>query len=541
MVLSASEILKLDVKNLATFIAAGKISAVEALSAYITRARKIHAATNAIIAWVPEAEEEAKAADIYLSQTGKTLGPLHGVPFTVKDHYGVVGLPLTMGLCKLKEKAKITGGSKLNSAVVVVLKAAGGICFAKTNMSQMGATWGGGNPAYGDTLNPWNTLRTSGGSSSGEGALVGSGASSFGIGSDVGGSVRIPAAFCGVAGLKPTAQRLTFNMEDGRTILNKSGDYSILAACGIIARHVDDLAEVFRALCVKKLWMYDYRVPPIVFNDLEYHSQSSMRIGYYIHEYTYPTPCPSVVRAMKTTVVALSNAGHTMIPFTPHSDGYLKCEDVNKILTGLTMGGSTKKSSTKEKHLLTGEKLHPDLIAFYILSQKNKNGFSDLKSAKSKYHSMISTRDKLRDRFSKAWRTAGIDVLLCPAFAFPAPPVEEVRNLSLAVRTTQIYNLLDYPAGVVPVTHVTEEDLSKPWNPSVDFAKAALRSRIDSKGLPISLQVVALPWREEMCLRGLRAVEKVSSFDTSANIQLAPTPRRSKRMGSCPQKVQPKL
>merc|ERR1719188_521212 len=136
----------------------------------------------------------------------------------------------------------------MDSAVVVALRNAGAVPFCKTTMSQLGDTWGGGSPAYGDTLNPWDTLRTTGGSSCGEGALVGGGGSPFGIGSDVGGSVRIPSAMCGICTLKPTAKRLTFNWENYRTILNHDGDYGVLATAGPMARRVEDLVEVLSAL-----------------------------------------------------------------------------------------------------------------------------------------------------------------------------------------------------------------------------------------------------------------------------------------------------
>ena len=101
----------------------------------------------------------------------------------------------------------------MDSAIVRALKDAGGVLVCKTNMTQLGDTWGGGNPAYGDTLNPYDTLRTTGGSSCGEGALVGGAGTVFGIGSDVGGSVRVPCIFNGLAGLKPTARRFSFNWE----------------------------------------------------------------------------------------------------------------------------------------------------------------------------------------------------------------------------------------------------------------------------------------------------------------------------------------
>jgi Asp-tRNA(Asn)/Glu-tRNA(Gln) amidotransferase A subunit family amidase len=114
-------------------------------------------------------------------------------------------MKVTMGLSKLKKRAE-TKPARMDAAVVVALRKAGAIPFAKTNMTQLGDTWGGGNPAYGDTLNPWNTTtKTTGGSSCGEGCVIGAGASPFGLGSDVGGSVRIPAAFCGICEANSTA------------------------------------------------------------------------------------------------------------------------------------------------------------------------------------------------------------------------------------------------------------------------------------------------------------------------------------------------
>ena len=210
---------------------------METLRAYKERAEQVDYACNALTCWVDEAEEQAEHADAYLARTGHTLGPLHGVPCTVKDHYALKGYPVTMGLRKLRERQEASGGHKYDAAVCTALRDAGAIIFAKTNMTQLGDTWGGGNPAYGDSLNPWNTLHTTGGSSSGEGCIVGANASPFGMGSDVGGSVRIPAAFCGISCLKPTAQRCTFTWDDGRTIMNHPGDCKLVTrpfACACV-------------------------------------------------------------------------------------------------------------------------------------------------------------------------------------------------------------------------------------------------------------------------------------------------------------------
>ena len=177
--LSASELVSAQLR--------GELSAVQILAAYKRRAAEVHAAANCLTCWVPDAELAAEACDAYLALHGAPIGNLHGVPCTVKDHYAVKGLPVTMGMSSLKARSERSGGARHDAVAVVALRAAGAVLFAKTNMTQLGSTWGGGNPAFGDTLNSHDTLRTSGGSSSGEGTVVGAGGSVFGIGSDVGG------------------------------------------------------------------------------------------------------------------------------------------------------------------------------------------------------------------------------------------------------------------------------------------------------------------------------------------------------------------
>ena len=115
---------------------------METLAAYKERAEEVNYACNALTCWVAEAEDLAKEADAHLARTGKTLGPLHGVPCTVKDHYALKGYPVTMGLRKLRERYDNEGkGSRNDSAVCMALQNAGAIIFAKTNMTQLGDTW----------------------------------------------------------------------------------------------------------------------------------------------------------------------------------------------------------------------------------------------------------------------------------------------------------------------------------------------------------------------------------------------------------------
>ena len=556
-----SKLLTLPIAHLIDAQVRGEVTAVEIVQCYLRRAEQIQAATNCFTCWVPDALEEAARADRYLEATGKTLGCLHGIPCTVKDHYAMKGLPVTMGLKTMRERMTESGGARHDAVAVMALRARGAIPIAKTNMTQHGDTWGGGNPAYGDTLNPWNTLRTTGGSSSGEGAAVGSASSVFGIGSDVGGSVRCPASFCGVAGLKPTAQRFSFGWDDGRTILNKPGDYGVMATGGPLAKTVGDLVEVLKAVWAKDSPMIniDTRVPKIPFDESALASNRPLTIGYHVAGgYTNPTPCPSTVRCVERAVQALRDAGHRLVPFDPNK--VVPWAELHPVLLAeYGIGESTqaqqdaaKQAPRKEREGSYSSKstdtsideIHPDLAGMAQAS-RGPGKLLPVATNSAEYHKIIALRDQQRDMLSRHWRNAGLDVLICPAWAFPAPPVEEVRHLAPAVWTTQAWNYFDVPAGVLPVGSVTTQDLEIPWDVAVnppavetEFKEACLRSREGSAGLPIALQVVGQPWREETVLRAMREVERVveqvAEEWAATHHALTPVSRRSPTMGARP-------
>ena len=559
MPLSDERLLTLPITHLVAAQIRGEVSALQIVECYLRRARQIHAATNCFTCWVPEALDEAKRCDQYLLESGgKTLGRLHGIPCTIKDHYAMKGLPVTMGLKTLRERMEKSGGARHDAVAVLALRDAGAIPIAKTNMTQQGETWGGGNPAYGDTLNPWNTLRTTGGSSSGEGASVGSSASVFGIGSDVGGSVRCPAAFCGVAGLKPTAQRFSFAWDDGRTILNHPGDYGILATGGPLAKNVSDLAEVLKACWAdgSPMLNIDTRMPPIPFNEEIMAATRPLTIGYHVTGgYTHPNPCPTTVRATKRVVDALRAAGHHLVPFDPSS--VIPFSDLHPILLAQHGVGIRAEATppAKPKKERTGnysststdatiDTIHPDLAAMSASAQ-SPGSLLPVATSINEYHAIIAARDRQRDTLNRHWKQLGLDLLICPAWAFPAPPVEQVRNLSPAVWTTAVWNYFDMPAGVVPAGRVTGKDLEELWDipldpPLIDadLVKACHRSREGSEGMPVAVQVIGQPWREELVLRGMLEIERTITQSNdglgSGHSSLNPVPRRSPEMGDQP-------
>jgi len=469
------------------------------------------------------------------------------------------GYPVTMGLEKLKERSK-TKPTPMDCAIVIALRRAGAVPFCKTTMSQLGNTWGGGSPAYGDTLNPWDTLRTTGGSSCGEGALVGGGGSPFGIGSDVGGSVRIPAAFCGICSLKPTAQRLTFAWEDGRTIMNHPGDYGIPATAGPMARSVEDLVEALAALWTEPLFQVDSRVPPMPLRREVLEDSRPLRVGWYIEEFTYPRACAAAVRAVEMTKAALEGAGHTLVPFRGNSESVILLKDIIGCDYGLhaldNSAGNSKRKELKPQESdgnvgsygggpLKGERLHPDLVASYSppppLAKDSRGTPVKRANTPAAYQQMVDWRDKLRDKFAQYWTCLGVDVVLSPAWPFPALPVEEVRNAHYGgVCAARIYNFMDYPAGVLPVTKVSAEDLASPYEPRTDdelMARAASAAVAGSQGLPVAVQLAAPPWREELLLRAMLEVQRLLPFNPDQHRDLRPVPRRSPELGARPERL----
>jgi len=228
------DLLDASMSELAAQIRGKSLSPSELVDAHIQRIEQVNPKINAIaVSRFEAARQEARAADAHLMQTDQAdLPPLFGIPFTVKEFYKIEGLPWT-GCVKGYAGRLATQDATL----VQRLRAAGAILLGSSNAPEGGLWMETYNMLYGRTNNPWDTRRTCGGSSGGEGALVAAGASVFGMGSDVGGSIRIPAAFCGVAGHKPTAQRVpgTGHFPDG------TGDAAKYLAFGPLARRVSDL------------------------------------------------------------------------------------------------------------------------------------------------------------------------------------------------------------------------------------------------------------------------------------------------------------
>lgn len=232
------ELTKKSLTQLAALIRSRAISPVEVVEAFLHRIERLNPQFNAVVTLAPDALEKAREAEASM-MSGEAKGALHGVPVTIKDTIETEGL-------------RTTGGSQVradyipaqDATAVRRLRAAGAIVIGKTNVAEMAAAYDTENPVFGHANNPYDLSRTTGGSSGGEAAAIAACLSPGGLGSDLMGSIRVPAHFCGIAGLKPTTGRVPC---DGH-IPNSTGVASLGAVVGPLARRVEDLALLFRVI-----------------------------------------------------------------------------------------------------------------------------------------------------------------------------------------------------------------------------------------------------------------------------------------------------
>lgn len=222
-----------SIEALAPRLRRGEISPVELLTAVLARVERLQPRLNAFITVMGEAAlAEARIAERELA-AGRWRGPLHGVPISVKDLYDTAGVRTTCGSRVLADRVP-----ERDSPVVARLKTAGAIVFGKNMMSEF--AYGAVHPDFGPARNPWNTAYSAAGSSSGSGAAVAAGLGPGSMGSDTGGSIRLPAAFCGIVGLKPSAG-----------LVSRAGVMPLswtLDCCGPITRTVWDCAALLQAV-----------------------------------------------------------------------------------------------------------------------------------------------------------------------------------------------------------------------------------------------------------------------------------------------------
>ena len=504
----------LSATELLAHLSAGEVSSVEIVRALIARIEAVEPAIGAITQRrFEEALTEAGAADA--ERAAGRGGPLCGLPITLKENFDLAGTEATMGV-----KARRGRVSSQDAVLVRALRRAGAVIIAKTNVPQLLMAQETENAIWGVTKNPWNTARTPGGSSGGEAAAVAAGMTPLGMGSDIGGSIRIPCHFSGIAGLKPTVDRWSNRGMNGAV----PGQELVRSQVGPMARKVADLALAWRSVDPMEMAREDPYVIPMAAGDPAGVQLEGMRVGWYEDD-GYLTPTHSIRRALTAARGALVKAGATLVPYTPPDGG--------EVLF-LWLAAISSDGARTYKRVLDGEPFIPQLAQLERVLRVPELGrkllaagldrIGDRRAARyvrevglkpvDTYWDLVAQRTVMRRAAFDAWNHADVDVVICPPHAAPAMQHRESGEFALALSYLFRYSLLNFPAGVVPVTRVTDADIatSKGGGDRVERMQAGIDAA--SHGLPVGVQVVGRPYQEDKVLAVMAAIEaEVSRMD----------------------------
>lgn len=460
----------LSAGEMAGQIRARKISALELVDAHLAKIDRLNPKLNAYVQVdADRAREQARSADLAIAEH-KQIGPLHGVPISIKSCIDVAGLRCEAGT-RLRE-GLIAGQ---DAPLVARLKQAGSIVLGVTNTPELLMAWETDNVLHGRTNNPWDVARTPGGSSGGEAAAIAAGMSAGGVGSDGGGSIRVPAHFSGICGLKPTPGRIPSTGHYPES----GGPFAQLGVVGPMARTVEDLKLLFEVM--QGFDDGDVRAAPVPVRWPDYDPGPMggrgprPSIGYFDEDGRTPVT-PEIRGAVRTAADVLQKAGFAVEPFRP--EGLEEARELWKrffvkvggMLIAPMFRHREKDVSPTLKQFLDWSAAEPEFTADSLLNSWFR-------------------RDALRMRFLAQMRK--YPILLCPPAAIPAFRHGE-RSWNIDGKTVEYldawsyaewFNLLGHPAAVVPVSHTPE-------------------------GLPIGVQIVGRPWEEEQVLSIATVVER---------------------------------
>jgi fatty acid amide hydrolase len=505
---NVEDICALGAAELARRIAGGQVWAVEAVEAHIARIEKVNASLNAVVVKrYDAARAEAREIDAR-RRRGDALPPLAGVPVTIKECLDLEGTPSTSGM-----PGRASSPAAMDDPYVRRLRAAGAIVLGKTNAAQLLIFTETDNPLYGRTNNPWDLQRSAGGSSGGEGAIVAAGGSALGVGTDIGGSVRIPAAFCGIAAIRPTAGRLP---DTGRLSV-PIGQGAIASQVGPLARSVEDLALGLQVLGGDG---GPTLAPPLAVGDFRQVDLSALRIGLFVDDGVM-TPAPACRRAVEDAAAMLKAAGATVVPWQPPPVAmamaiWLGClsADGGRGMRRLARGQKLDKRAATFLSLSAMPSLLRAIVAplLALAGQPRLGGVLRLFGSgdAGHYWRMAEAAIDYRRAFHDGMEGGAFDLVLCPAYGVPAVHHGASADLPVAGAYTLLAPVLGFPAGVVPVTAVRPgEETDRPKTRD-RVEGTARRAEQGSAGLPVGVQLIARPWREHVALAAMAAIERAA-------------------------------
>jgi amidase len=451
----AGDLTRLTATETAALIRERKVSALEVTNACIARVEQVNPRLNAVVSSrFDDARSDAERADADLAR-GAKVGPLHGVPMTLKDSFDTAGLKSTYGTA-----GRAAFVPDADATVVARLKAAGAILLGKTNTPEFTWSFETNNLVFGRTNNPWDVSLSPGGSSGGAAAIVAARGVPFDIGTDTGGSIRVPAHFCGIAGLKPTAGRVP---RTGHAV-GPEGHLQSLTQVGPMARSVADLALLYDVIAGP-----DGRDPHVV--DASRPDPRSVALrGLRLAVHTdngLRAATPSTVETVENVATALKSAGVAMTSDVPpplseiiELDDQIYRADGYAWLRRLLERAGTTEPGPDVAPYLAWEPLTP-----------------------ARFSAAIERWDAWRGRMLRWFER--YDAILCPVCAFDELPhgAEDAPDAYPAFTYTYAYNMTGWPAAVV-------------------------RAGTSPKGRPIGVQVIGRPWQDHVVLAIASEIER---------------------------------
>ncbi len=451
-------------------IRSGEISSVELVRAHLERIEGINPAINAVVELLSEsALRRAKEADRQLA-AGEAIGPLHGVPFSIKDSIDVAGTRCTAGTLGRRNAA----GAERDATLVARLRAAGGIPIAKTNLPDLLFSFETDNLIYGRTNNPYDLARTPGGSSGGEAALIAACGSPLGLGSDCAGSVRVPAAFCGITSIKPTSGRLP------RTghVPPAGGWVEALWQIGPMARHTEDLMLAMKLLARED--EEDFTSPPVPLPDAEH--LRGKRVGFFTYN-GFARCTEAVVAGVRSCAKALSELGFRIEECTP--PGVEQAYELELAL----LGADGVEGIDNYLREVGSTEVHPLLRGFV-------DRMRPYRATTAEFAKRWAQWDEYRSRLRRFF--AEYDAVLCPAYTQPALPHR----------------------GSLDETNFQGFSYTMTWN--VAGAPAAVVRCGELGALPVNVQVAARPWSDLLTLEICRVLEtELGGWEPAASLEAA--------------------
>ncbi|KAL6908636.1 amidase [Trichoderma evansii] len=513
-----SKITETDIGGIAKQIAAGSWTSVEVAEAFCHRAAIAHQLVNCVHEFFFDAAiESAKALDAYFAKHKKPIGLLHGVPISLKDQFHVKGVETTMGYVGWMDTFE---GNKddsrrgtFESEMVRELRNLGAVLYCKTSCPQTLMSGETFNNIIEYTWNPKNRFLCSGGSSGGEGALIRLKGSPGGFGTDIAGSIRMPAAFSGTYGIKPTWDRLPYR----GIATSMDGQNSILSSVGPMATTAAGAKLLVQAILSQQPWLHDPLVVDMPWRDtLEAETKELTKVTSkgplvfgVLKTDGVVNPQPPVARAISVLTAALTKAGHKVVEWTPPANSHQAL--MGAIVNSWRYDGG---KNVHDAFALSGERMHPQILRVFGTSPGEQ--FNATQIAENNIE-----RRRLQTEYLDYWNSTieitgtgrPVDGFICPVAPYAAARPQKYKYYGYSA----FVNILNYTSVNVPVT-LADKDIDKydPGYVPLNELDSATVEDYDAElydGAHVGLQIVGRSYTEEKMLVIAEYVSELLSQD----------------------------